>query len=229
MFRYGGGGTCFPSVSSSVPQHLKFQATVKVTYHPLTETTEQILLNNFHILKNDPETGWIFTEAPLVAYRLDRNIRNMLVHTADRSHTADSAGTVRVPCNHPICRTCRHVSSSLTVNAPNRSINIKGHFSCHSSNLIYCMSSLLCTLNRGDRSHTQRTFGGHLRSIEKKSPGFPIAEHFNGLQHAISDAEIRGIKLCTGNNIHRKKQAMRLIFKLGAKRPRGMNINFSFF
>ena len=71
-------------------------------------------------------------------------------------------------------------------------------------------------------------FGEHLRSIEKKSPGFPVAEHFNGLDHTLSDAEIRGIKLCTGNNIHRKRLEMRLIFRLGTARPRGMNINFSF-
>ena len=92
-----------------------------LTYHPLNEKIKRILLNNFN---NDPETGRIFTDAPLVSYRRDRNIRNVLVHTKVRSQSTDPAGTV--PCNHPRCPHC--------------TINIKDHFSCHSSNLVYCIS-----------------------------------------------------------------------------------------
>ena len=186
-----------------------------LTYHPLNEKIKRILLNNFRILNNDSETWRIFTDAPLVAYRRDRNIRNVLVHTAVGSQFADPAGTV--PCNRPRCRTCQHVSFSLTVNGPNCTINIKEHFSCHSRNIVYCISCRRCpALYIGETGRTLRErFGEHLRSIEKKSPGFPVAEHFNGLDHTLSDAEIRGIKLCTGNNIHRKRLEMRLIFRLG--------------
>ena len=109
------------------------------------------------------------------------------------------------------CRTCQHVSFSLTVNGPNCTINIKEHFSCHSSNLVYCLSCRRCpALYIGETGRTLRErLGEHLRSTEKKSPVFPVAEHFNGLDHTLSDAEIRGIKLCTGNNIHRKRLEMR--------------------
>lgn len=199
-----------------------------LTYHPLNEKIKKILVHNFDILSNDPETRRMFTDAPLVAYRRDRNIRNALVHTTVGSQSAVPAGTV--PCDHPRCRTCQHVTSSTTVNGPNCSINIKEHFSCQSSNLIYCISCRRCSaLYIGETGRTLRErFGEHLRSIEKKSTGFPVAEHFNGLNHALSDAEIRGIKLCSGNNIHRKRLEMRFIFKMGTTRPRGLNINFSF-
>ena len=134
------------------------------------------------------------------------------------------------PCNHPRCRTCQHVSPLLTVDGPKCSINIKEHFSCHSSNLIYCIScrkSSALYIGETGRSLRER-FREHLRRIEKNSPGFPVVEHFNGLNHSLSNAEIRGVKLCSGNNIFRKRLEMWLIFKLGTTRPSGMNINFTF-
>ena len=152
----------------------------------------------------------------------------MLVHATVGSQSADPAGTV--PCNHPRCRTCQHVSSSLTVNGPNCTINIKEHFSCHSSNLVYCILCRHCPdlyIGEVDRTLRER-FGEHLRSMEKKSPGFPVPEHSYCLDHTLFGAEILGIKLCTGNNIHRKRLEMRQTFRLGTTRPRGKNINFSF-
>ena len=106
-----------------------------LTYHPLNEKIKRILLNNFRILNNDPEIGRILTDGPLVAYCRDRSIRNVWVYTTVGSKAADPAGTVL--CNHPRCRTCQHVSSSLNVNGPNCTINIEEYLSCHSSNLVY--------------------------------------------------------------------------------------------
>ena len=99
--------------------------------------------------------------------------------------------SLKISRNHPRYRTCQHVSPSLTVNGPNCTINIKEHFSCHSSNLVYSISCRRCpALYIGETGRTLRErFGEHLRSIEKKSPGFPVAEHFNGLDHSLSDAE----------------------------------------
>ena len=45
-----------------------------LTYHPLNEKIKRILLNNFRILNIDPETGRIFTDAPLIANRRDCNL-----------------------------------------------------------------------------------------------------------------------------------------------------------
>ena len=85
--------------------------------------------------------------------------------------------------------------------------------------LLHLVPSLPSSLQRGNRSNLRELFGEHLRSTEDK---------ISTLDHTLSDAEIRGIKLCTGNNIRLKRLEMRLIFRLGTVQPRGMNINFSF-
>jgi len=57
--------------------------------------------------------------------------------------------------------------------------------------------------------------------------GFPVAEHFGSSGHTAADALVRGIKLCDGNK-QRKKQEMRLIFRLGTRHLRGLNADFHF-
>jgi len=50
--------------------------------------------------------------------------------------------------------------------------------------------------------------------IDKNALGFPVAEHSGSNGHTAADALIRGIKLGDGNK-QRKKQEMRLIFRIG--------------
>jgi len=65
-------------------------------------------------------------------------------------------------------------------------------------------------------------------SIRNRSPGHPVAEHFNSTNHTIDDIRICGVKQCSGSNTSRKRQEMQLIFKLSMLRLSGLNINFSF-
>jgi len=72
-------------------------------------------------------------------------------------------------------------------------------------------------------------FGEHLRSIRNRSPGLPVAEHFNSANHTIDDIRVCGVKQCSGSSTSRKRRDMQLIFELGTLKPVGININFSFF
>ena len=65
------------------------------------------------------------------------------------------------------------------------------------------------------------------RFHEKNLPGFPVAEHFNANGHTLQDAQVRGVMLCGGNKL-RKRQEMRLIFKLGTSQPHGLNSDFRY-
>ena len=109
-----------------------------LTFHPLSERIKRILLSNFNILSGDPQTKEIFPQPPLVAYRRDRNVRDTLVHTADRSQPGPHLGTS--PCTHNRCRTCDYISRDSTLQGPQCAITIKDAFTCQSSGLVYAIS-----------------------------------------------------------------------------------------
>ena len=108
-----------------------------LTYHPLSSRVKQILLNNFKILTRDPVTATIFPAPPVVAHRRDRSLRDILVHTSDRSQT-EVAGTFA--CRHPRCRTCLYTTSNVHVCGPKSSTTIRERFTCKSENGVNCIS-----------------------------------------------------------------------------------------
>ena len=188
-----------------------------LTYHPLNTRVQRILLDNFKVIADDPVTSLIFPQRPMIVFQRDDNLRTSLVHTTEKQATTH-AGTF--PCEHPRCRTCGHISSKTDLLGLKDRFTIKDSFTCLSCGLIYCISYRHClAIYIGETGRTLRErFGEHLRSVSKSAPRFPVAEHFSSNGHTIADALVCGIKLCGGNK-HRKKQEMRLIFRLGTCQP----------
>ena len=197
-----------------------------LTYNQFNTGTKRILLDNFEMLLSDPATRTIFPELPLVSYRRDRNLRDYLVYSAERSDA--DAGTFA--CRHPRCLTCRHTTSQTILQSPKRLYTIRDRFTCQSENVVYSIICRRCgCLYIGETGRRLRErFSEHLRSVRNNSPGFPVAEHFNSASHSLDDIMICGLKRCSGDNSRRKNQEMRLIFELGTLKPNGLNINFSF-
>ena len=52
-----------------------------LTFHPHNNPVKGIILNNFKILQNDPETGAIFSQQPLISFKRDKNVGNFLVRS----------------------------------------------------------------------------------------------------------------------------------------------------
>ena len=212
------------------PSHRNDNAGNKVplvlTYNPFNTGTKRILLDNFDILSTDPETRRIFSEFPLVSYRRDTNLRDVLVHSSGYSHT--DAGTY--PCGRPRCLTCKYTTPRTNVQGPKSVYTIRDRFTCQSVNVVYCIVCRRCSvLYIGETGRRIRErFSEHLRSIRNHSPGFPVAEHFNSPSHSLDDITVCGLKHCSGGNTSRRQQEMRLIFEVGSLRPSGLNINFSF-
>ena len=57
-----------------------------LTFHPHNHTVKSIILNNFKLLQNDPETGRIFWQPPLISFKHDKNVGNFLVRSALKTH-----------------------------------------------------------------------------------------------------------------------------------------------
>ena len=146
-----------------------------LTFHPRNNPVKAIILNNFKILQNDPETGAIFS------FKRDKNVGNFLVRSAFK--TIEKPGTFK--CARSRCKTCPFVQNAGKISGPKRSVKITDRFTCTSANVIYCITCTLC--KKLYISETGRRLGDrfreHLRDVEKddKDASKPVARHFISL------------------------------------------------
>ena len=65
-----------------------------LTFHPQNHAVKSIILRNFKLLQNDPDTVRIFSQPPLISFKRDKNIGNFfLVRSAFQ--TSDQPGTFK--------------------------------------------------------------------------------------------------------------------------------------
>jgi len=132
------------------------------------------MLYNFNILSSDPEARRIFPESPLVSYRRERNLGDILVHSADASPSPTDAGLL--PCRRPRCQTFKRITFQTFLQGLKSAHNIRDHFTCQSENVVYCISCRRCNslyiVETGRRPRER--FSEPLRSIRKRSREFPV-------------------------------------------------------
>ena len=63
-----------------------------LTFHSFNYKVRDIIIQDFDILKNYPETSAIFTGDPLISFR-HNNIRDSLIHNAIKQNSSLPAGT----------------------------------------------------------------------------------------------------------------------------------------
>ena len=198
-----------------------------MTYHPFNTHIKRYLLRNFRILSTDQQTRDIFPQPPVVAYKRDLSLRDILVHSTDFSSTEQSGSRA---FQRPRCHTCEFITPLIEIQGPKSTFTIRDNFTCMSENLVYCISCRRCShIYIGETGRSLRSrIGEHLRSVRNNTPRFPVAQHFNSAGHSIKDVQVRGTRLCRGSNILRKQLEMKLIFQLGTVQPNGLNINFKY-
>ena len=155
----------------------------------------------------------------------DYFIRSKLYHD---NHTVDTPSTTS--CHRPRCNTCSHVALGNTIRGPYRILNVKGIYTCISSNTIYAITCTRC-----EKIYVWETkwrladrFTEHLRSIKNIFPGLLVAVHFNSSENYIFNARVSVIATCA-NDTNRKTEEERFIFKLGTLEPSGMNVRLHSF
>ena len=136
---------------------------------------KSIILKDFKLLQNDPDTGRIFSQPPLISFKRDKNLGNFLVRRV--SQTSQQLGTLK--CARARCKTCPFIRNVEKISGPKRSIKITDNFTCTSASVIYCITCTFCKkLYIGE---TGRRLGDRFR------------EHFrverddqSGISHVIS-------------------------------------------
>ena len=199
-----------------------------LTFHPHNHAVKSIILKNFKLLHNDPDTGRIFSQPPLISFKRDKNISNFLVRRAFQ--TSEQPGTFK--CARARCKTCPFICNVEKLSGPKRSIKITDHFTCTSANVIYCITCTLCKklyIGETGRRLSDR-FREHLRDVEKddKNASKSVARHLNLPNHSMQHMAVCGLSLHQGNTESRKTLGQKCIFQIGTLNPHGINERFSF-
>ena len=198
-----------------------------MTYHPFNTHIKRYLLQNFRILSTDQQTRDIFPQPPIVAYKRDLSLRDILVHSTDSSSTEQPGSHV---CQRPRCQTCEFVTPLTDIRGPKSTFTIRDHFTCMLENLVYCISCRRCShIYIGETGRNLRSrISEHLRSGRNNTPGFPVAQHFNS---AVTVLQMSRCEVCVCVEVRTsvpKQLEMRLIFQQGTVQRDGLNINFKY-
>ena len=191
-----------------------------MTYHPHSKAYRDVILNNYRtILQSDDDLKGIFPEPPMVAWRRDKSLRDILVH----SRVAPTAHGCMERCGRSRYDTCTHLYLHPEMQFPlaKRKI-IKS--SCIDRNLIY---AILCdTCGMTYIGQTGKRLGDrvvqHLRDIRLDN-GKPVARHFNMMGHrGGQDVKVAVLMSLGGTEVQRRKLESQLIQSLGTF-PFGIN------
>ena len=204
-----------------------------LTYHPTSELVVKAIRDNLNILQTDETTSDVFSDPPLISYRKDRSLKRVLVKSSLPSLSEEdesSDNTVGTPCRRPRCKTCGVISPATEIKGPKSVWKLK-KFSCTTSNCIYAIHCKKCRkiyIGETKRRLADRV-AEHLRSIRLRTPGLPVAQHFNMADHNPSHFEVSIMTYGFPSDKARKEQEERLIYRLGCLQPNGINVTFRSF
>ena len=127
-------------------QYKRHRRRIMIEFHSpshftLNHAVKSIILKNFKLLQNYPDTGRIFSQPPLISFKRDKNIGSFFVRSVFQ--ISGQPGTLK--CARARRKTCPFIRNVEKISGPKRSIKITDHFTCTSANVIYCRT---CTLRK---------------------------------------------------------------------------------
>lgn len=198
-----------------------------IVYHINNMPICNVIKRNFNILSRDNEVGHCFRGRPLIAFKRDKNLGDILVSSRIRSEDVVK-GTKK--CGRSRCLTCPHINNSDIIIGPTGTFNIKSSFSCISEGIIYAIECDRCGklyIGETGRKLSDR-FREHRRFVVTKKADNEIAFHFNQPDHdGVKDMKVCGMLYCH-DITDRKLKEQKLILKLGTVLGRGLNTDFNF-
>ena len=202
------------------------------TFHPNLPPLRRILTNNHHILHTSDRLQQAVPDAPILAYRRPRNLKDHIVRaelpTPNNNPSPIQQGTFK--CTADRCIVCQvhiHQDDTFTSHSNNISHHTKGHITCTTTNVVYLITCRVCGMQYvGETRNTlKRRFYGHRSTIHTSKHDAPVGNHFNLPNHSISDMILQGIE-SLGNrpDTLRSSREKYWIRRLCTIHPRGLNI-----
>ena len=207
-----------------------------LTFHPRLRQLGSKLQKHFHLLQTSDRLKKAFPEAPMVAFRRQQNLKDLLVHTASKGDENEPEQDTVRRCHAPRCKCCQHVQESNDFEINGKKHQVRRGGDCKSDNLIYGIRCRKCqTWYIGESSLKLRDrVNGHRASIKRIQKGETLnaqmtdtgaADHFSKKDHDFErDAEFHILeKGDWSETSDRKSRESFFICKFGTVEPNGMN------
>ena len=202
---------------------------LSLTYHPHNIPVKNILLKNFHIIQADMSLKEVFPSPPLVAYKRDTNLGDLLVHSRLLSSSGNDTTPGTHPCGLPRCKMCQYVSSATVIRGPKDNFTVRRRFNCQSADVVYAVICSLCSdatlmMYVGETFRSLAVRGEeHLRAA-RLGYNTQVGEHFQQPGHGPDNFSICVLWQNADARMRRRFAEMHFAHKLGTFRPSGMNI-----
>ena len=158
-----------------------------------------------------------------ISFKRDKHLGNFLVRSAFKF--SSQPGTF--PFKRTRCKTCPYIWNKVKISGPNRSVKVTGHFTCIFTNVMYCITYMLCKkiyIGETGRRLADR-FREHLRDVEMNNTDAskPVARN-----HSHHNMTIWGLSLHHGNTESRESLEQKFSFQLGTLPPHRISERLSF-
>uniref|UniRef100_A0A8C5PUI2 Reverse transcriptase domain-containing protein n=1 Tax=Leptobrachium leishanense TaxID=445787 RepID=A0A8C5PUI2_9ANUR len=205
-------------------------------YNIQSRRINNCIRRNWPMLQSDTSLGGKFKQPPIMCYRRNRNLRDLLVHTDQ--FTRNQITLVTNPgCFRCLgCTTCNFVNPCKSFQHPHtgRTFKIRFRLTCTTRFVVYVLTCPCGLAYVGKTTTDLRTrMANHRSSIRAALSGGvspqPVARHFKEFGHALSTLRVRLIdhvpELPRGGD--RASELLRReafwIFTLNTIAPRGLN------
>ena len=211
-----------------------------ITYDPSHKTIASTLHKYLPLLHSSQRCKEAIPEAPMVAFRRPRNIKDIIVSSSIKVTSTDAPAKGFHPCNK--CAACRHThegnvdplqhtatGSTFKSNVSGEQFTIYHPLSCLSTNIIYLITCRRCGKQYvGETKRTLKTRLLEHCGDTKHHRDKPVARHFNLASHSVDDISIMAIdRPGSSDRFLRLALEGKWIKNLHTSAPLGINIKSS--
>ncbi len=209
------------------------------TYNPAGNPNQLLIKGNWNLLGKSNTTFHLYRHQVVHGYRRPPNLRDMLVHSRLKIIQPTQPGISGKPdhhkeCKDRNCRYCPRFNQLGHITSPTTKVKSKccTNYTCHSSNLIYCLRCTHCNLLYVGQTKRElkKRLVEHFSYITKPDLTQPLGKHFNLPGHPKLDAVeiyvlkfIRGHPDSTHSKAMRDEHELRWIHRLRSVLPHGLN------
>ena len=200
-----------------------------VKYDPRLPSVTNIVRKHWRTMTQDPYMKEVFENPPLVAYKRNQNLRDLLIKAKvpkkQRRPQRNLPGMYK--CNN--CPICPYIKTDKLIKAHSSDckVELTKRYTCQSKNLVYVISCSKCGLQYvGETEKSLQTrFSQHLGYVRNDHLKKATGQHFNLPGHSLDNMKVSVIETINNKSeFYRKNREKHYIEKLNTK-YKGLNRN----